>query len=203
MDRRAMASHRVGALLALVLAAAPVSAFAQTSWNDPSLGVSSSNATTTSGDCWKPVQQHLAAAEQQSIANGAMLASQNFHFLPHGETFSQASCLSNLLGGSLDVLFSPPSLSGILRSLADRACSIATNFEQQAIAPVARGMQGGLPSNEIAPGISTGAITGGMYISPSVGGGKTGPVSVNVTPILGGHGESFSSQSYYNGLLGP
>ncbi|WP_174501873.1 hypothetical protein [Acidiphilium sp. C61] len=193
---------RVAIGASALLAAASLAAVAQTSWNDPSLGVSSSTATKSTGDCWAPVQQHLAAAEQQSIANGSMLASQNFQFLPHGQTFSQASCLSNLLSGSLDTLFTPPNLSGIVSAVVSKACSIATNYEQQAIAPVARGLQQGLPSYEIAPGISTGAISGGMYISPSVGGGSAGPVSVNVTPMLGGQGENFTSQTYFNGLLG-
>jgi hypothetical protein len=191
--------------LALALSAAS-GAVAQTttassSWNDAALGLSSSDAATApvTGSCSTTVQTQLTGMEQQQISGQTALAANNYKFLT--TPFSSNSCLANLLNGGLNVLFEPPSLSAILAAMVSEVCSVAENYEHEAIAPIAQSLQQGLPSYEIAPGITTGSLGGGMFIDPSVGTGLTSnPVQVNVTPIFGYSTTTFTPQ-FQNGLL--
>lgn len=193
------------AAVAGLIAAVIPTASAQPSTAPWGSQLKAAGATTSNGSsaCWTGVQKQLAKAEQQDIANQTKAAQNNYSFLPAGQTFEQLSCLSNVLGGNLQILFGPPSLGSLLNGLADKACSVGQQYEQQAIAPIAQGLQTGLPSYQIAPGISTGALSGGVYVTPSAGGGIGGSsASVNITPIFDGNGYQAQAKPYFSGLFG-
>jgi hypothetical protein len=200
MRARAKISILAGALF---ISAMGVAHAQSSSWNGqgiPPGAVVSSN----SAQCAQSVQSQIAQQEQQYIAGAAANAANTFPYLPGAGSMIQNSCLSNLIGGNLSLFFEPPNLMGLLDQLVNKACSMASNVESQAIAPITQGLQQGLPSYEIAPGVTTGALEGGLYVNPNVGGGlqQSGPpVSVNITPMFNGGGQN-TNQSYFNGLIG-
>lgn len=175
--------------LLAVLALTGAARAQSSSWNDAALGLTSSGTaggtTAASASCSQGVQQHLAQAEQAYIAGQTAMATGPGGYSYLGANgLAQNSCLSNLLGG-LNVGLTVPSLSGLLSGIIGQVCSAASSMENQAIAPLAKNLQAGIPSYEIAPGISTGSANGGLYLNPSAGGSGYGqPVTVNVTGAL-------------------
>jgi hypothetical protein len=131
-------------------------------------------------------------------------------------SFSQFSCLSNLLNGDLNVLFEPPSLSQLLAQFENAVCSAAQNEITQMTQPLNQALFDYQNVGGFFPGESIGDIGGGIQTNFSTG-GTSSSVSATVagsgTFTLGGNGSTSSTfndytnstnqQSYFNqGLIG-
>jgi hypothetical protein len=128
-------------------------------------------------------------------------------------SFGQFSCLNNLLGGNLNVLFEPPNITNFINQLINSACSAAQGEISQMTQPITSALSndtslggffpGSMVANSLGGGLQTGLNTGG-------GNGFSFSLNGNQTSLLGGNGGSSNwysapapaGQSFYNGLLG-
>lgn len=85
-------------------------------------------------------------------------------------TFGAYSCLSNLLGGNMNILFEPPSLSSIFQQLENQVCSAAQNMVSQAIQPMDSSFYNSVNLGGFFPGMSLPSLGGGVTTSTSQGG---------------------------------
>ena len=127
---------------------------------------------------------NLAADPQTgySLVNGSSILS------PLSGGYAEFSCLDNLFNQGLNVLFSPPNLSGILNSLVNAACTKAETAIQGVLQPLNQNFYdatnvGGFSA--LGAGLSIGTSNSGT-ISSSVNGIGTGlSPSALSTQILG------------------
>lgn len=120
-------------------------------------------------------------------------------------TFGEFGCLSNLLGGSLNVLFEPPNLSGILQQLENSVCSAAQSEMSNLVQPVTSALFNNTNLGGFFPGLGLGALAGGISTSLTQGGGNGFSVNGGVgssTTWYSSTGTPGQAQVYFNGLLG-
>ncbi len=125
-------------------------------------------------------------------------------------SFGEFSCLTNLLGGNISMLFTPPSLSSILQALENQVCQEGESLITQAIQPLDQsqfedasipGFFPGMNAINLGSSVSTTASSGGSGFSftsnaPGIGSNDTswwnGSTSSNTTSV---------SPTYFNNLL--
>lgn len=201
---------------AFICFATPAMAQSSTSWNDQALGLTSANTSSgnaaSANSCSGTIEQRIQQGEQQYVAGQNNLAMNYLKQLPAGG-FAANNCLNNLIGG-INIIFSPPNLNlqQILGDIVNQVCAMGQSMESQALAPISQSLSTGLPSYQIAPGVSTGSAIGGISIVPQTGTGTTGaslqvgaangmgPVNVNIAPSFDQSGLSPVS-SFSNGLF--
>ena len=87
-----------------------------------------------------------------------------------GGTFGAYSCLSNLLGGNMNILFEPPNLSAILQQLLNQVCSAAQNMVAQAVQPLDASLYKSVNLGGFFPGMAMPSLGSGVFMSASQGG---------------------------------
>lgn len=204
------------AVSAFILIPGLAAAQTSSSWNDQALGLNSSNTAAgnaaSANSCSNTVEQRIQQGEQQFVAGQNNMATHYLTQLPAGG-FAAQNCLNQLMGG-INILFSPPNLNlqQILGDIVNQVCSMGQSMESQALAPISQSLSTGIPSYQIAPGISTGSAMGGVSIMPQTGTGTTGaslqvgaangmgPVNVNIAPSFDQSGLAPTS-NFSNGLI--
>lgn len=124
-------------------------------------------------------------------------------------TFGEFSCLSNLMGGNLNMLFEPPNLSSVLQQMVSSVCSAADSELTSLAQPISSAISQNYSLGGFFPGANISAGT-----SASLGGGNGFSIGSNVNPknILSGNGGNTgwytstnpipAGTSYFKGLLG-
>lgn len=197
--------------LTFIFVVASPSVFAQTA---DSSGSSNTSDTTTSwqqvsqsgatgaatGGCSSNVQSQIGAAQTQFIAGQQQLGGSGY--TTTGD-FSDATCLNNILGG-LNLTLSLPNMTQILNQIENEACAKAEQAEQNATTPLTNIISSAnssmnIPSYQLIPGVSTGATSGGVYVSEYNGYGQN-PVVLNIAGGLD-NGSYHSTASFGSGLI--
>lgn len=200
--------------LTFIFVVASPSAFAQTADSSGSSGSSGASDTTTSwqqvsqsgvtgatsGGCSANVQTQIGNVQKQFIAGQQQLGESGYTTTSN---FSDTTCLNNILGG-LNLTLSFPDMTQILNQIENEVCAKAEQAEQNAIAPLTNAISSvnsdmNIPSYQLIPGVSTGATSGGVYVSEYNGYGQT-PVAVNIAGGLD-NGAYHATESFGNGLL--
>ena len=86
-----------------------------------------------------------------------------------GASFAMASCLNNLMGSGLNIIFSPMGLDQILNAIIAAACNMAMQLFSQVTQPINQSVyQAFSLGNTLPPGLNPGSLGGGMgmYIAP-------------------------------------
>lgn len=125
-------------------------------------------------------------------------------------SYGEFSCLKNLLGGNLGIIFSPPNLSQILSGLVNEVCSAGQSMITQALSPITQNLYQTANIGGFFPGISV-PVSAGLSTSFNSGGntgvsfsdGEGG--STSWYPLSNSTGTTgYGGQSYFgNNLLNP
>lgn len=125
-------------------------------------------------------------------------------------SYGEFSCLKNLLGGNLGIIFSPPNLSQILSGLVNEVCSAGQSMISQALSPISQNLYQTANIGGFFPGISV-PISGGVSTSFNSG----GPAGISMTngeggstswyPLSNSTGQTgYGGQTYFgNNILSP
>jgi hypothetical protein len=178
-----------------------------------SLYCASSVATLLQQGSLQYVQQQQALVTNPStgftLLNGNSIA-QAAGLLPGASSiggssgnFGEFSCLSNLLGGNLNVLFEPPNLSALLQELENAVCSAGEQMVQNLVQPIEPNMYDSTNLGGFFPGMSLPSLGGGISTSFSQGGSSSG---ISVSGLGGstswyGTPTSISPPTYFTNLL--
>lgn len=101
-------------------------------------------------------------------------------------SFRGLSCLRNLLGGGLNVLFSPPNLGGLLAALENAACAQLNRLVADAARPLNQSMYRYQSLDGFFPGTGLGSLGGGVQVGTGYGQGS--PFNVRTTNGVFGEG---------------
>lgn len=142
-----------------------------------SLG-SSSRTTHDNGYCDDQIAQAQAIARQQEIEDRTLMARELYSDMPSGGYYG-ASCMGNLFGGGLSILFQPPNFAALRDQLLNAACNAVSGYISQArqatlgraTSMIQSTTNGSLPLGNIIPGVNLGSLGGGVDIGSSYGGG--------------------------------
>lgn len=140
-----------------------------------------------------------------SVAQAAGLAPGGSSVGGSTGTFGEFGCLSNLLGGNLNVLFEPPNLSAILQQLKNAVCSAAQGEMSKLVQPISSALFSNTNLGGFFPGLGLGALAGSLSTSASTGGGNGFSVHGGIgssTTWYSSTGSPGKAQVYFNGLLG-
>ena len=120
-----------------------------------------------------------------------------------GATFAMASCLDNLTKSSINIVFSPPSINGILGMLQQAVCSMATQLFAEVTAPLNQSVFEAFSMNGLIPGLNPGALGFGVSAGIQPGGQANGGGLVNVSNGATGQALSYSPDTgWYAGSGG-
>jgi hypothetical protein len=201
-------------LLLLAVSFGPSLAVAQTttqSWQTSPVSAATGSSAPVTGDCDPTVHQGLVNLANQQIQNQTALASYLYPYEPSDSSFLQNSCVNNLLNGSLNILFEPPNLNGIIQGLINQGCNYLASMKNQALQPVESiantidsTEQQGLSFGQVAPGLNLGGVSNVLSVNVQSGGNNSqGLVQTNITSMFtDSSGSSVVSGSYQNGLFG-
>lgn len=119
-------------------------------------------------------------------------------------SFRSLSCLDNLLGGGLSVIFRPPNFGAILSAIENAVCQQLNSLVSQATRPLQQAVYRNANLDSFLPGYGLGGLGGGVNVGT---GGGQGGINVGYTNTLGGGaGGSIignTGQGYgYNGSWG-
>ncbi|SOC30436.1 hypothetical protein [Thalassospira xiamenensis] len=143
-------------------------------------------STEMEAGCLTDVAMATDDAREEAINRHLLLAEGAFSEMT--ETFSDMSCLENLLDGGMDIFFSPPSLGSLLNKLKNAVCRKAKSMLNEAVAPLNRAANASLNVGEIAPGINLGSVNGGL--KTRFKGNGDNQVKTNIGSVLSGGSKS-------------
>ena len=104
-----------------------------------------------------------------SLANGTSILN------PTPGEYSEFSCLSNLFNQGMNIVFSPPNLSGILNELIQSACTKAESYIQSALQPLDQGFYQSANIDGFSPGFAVATeLNNSGTVGTSVNGISTG-----------------------------
>jgi len=132
-----------------------------------------------------------------------------------GANFAMASCLNNLMGSGLNIIFSPMGLQEILNAILAAACGMAMELFATVTQPINQTVYENFSMNGILPpGMNMGDFGsgGGMFLAPGAASGNGGLININagqygnynLNPSTGWYqqGGAPSTASSYGSLFG-
>jgi hypothetical protein len=154
-------------------------------------------------DCDPIVQTRVQSMSLAAVDNATAMAQYGYTPMPTGGT-SGLSCIDNLLGGGINIIFSVPTIDQLLAALISTTCNYAQGIIQQNMSYLSSQAQGSLQMGEFIPGVPMPNITGGF----SVMGTQNGPITQpggqqisNFNTYWGGN-QSPSQADPYSGMFG-
>jgi hypothetical protein len=129
-------------------------------------------------------------------------------FGSQGGTYGQASCLNNLLGNGINIIFSPPTLDSLLNMLMQAACHEVQSLVSQAIQPLSQSVYQAFSLNGLVPGLNLGSLGGsaGISVGPSSSGGLlnigTPGSTLSYSPNSGWYQSNQGSTASYGSIFG-
>ena len=97
-------------------------------------------------------------------------------------SFRSLSCLDNLMGGGLNVMFRPPNFGAILSAIENAVCQQLNQLVSQATRPLQQSLYRNANLDSFLPGYGLGGLGGGV----NIGQGGQGGINVGYTNTLGG-----------------
>lgn len=137
-----------------------------------------------------------------SIAQAAGLSGGASSIGGAGGSYGEFSCLTNLLGGGLNMLFEPPNLSALLQALVNQVCAAGEQMVQNLVQPVDSSLFQSTNLGGFFPGMSLPNLGGGISTSFT----QNGSTGISVSGLGGstswyGAPTSISPPTYFTNLL--
>ncbi len=124
-------------------------------------------ATSSRGDCLSAVQTQQEDILRQHIDDQVNLATNTYP--KKSQSFSDLSCLDNLMNSGMDIFFSPPGLGDLMSKLKSYACNAVDSQYSQLTSSISSGANSSLSIGEVVPGLNLGSIGGGFGTTPGSG----------------------------------
>jgi hypothetical protein len=165
--------------------------------SQPSVAAGNANGAGYAMYCNQAASAALSTQAQASVTNAVDLASTptTGYSLANGSSilnptageYSEFSCLNNLFNQGLNILFSPPNLSGILNELIQAACTKAESYIETALQPLDQSFYQSATIDGFSPGFGLATeLNNTGTVGTSVNGIETGLSPSSITSTIAG-----------------
>ena len=114
------------------------------------------------GDCLPEIQAQQDQILRQHIDDSVNLATNIYP--KKSSSFSELSCLENIMNSGTNIFFSPPGLDDLIGKLKSFACGAIDSQYYKLTSSIS--MNSSIPLGEAVPGLNIGSIGGGFGVSP-------------------------------------
>lgn len=123
------------------------------------IGTGNSLAASERGDCLPEIRAQQEQILRQHIDDSVNLATNTYP--KKSSSFSELSCLENIMNSGANIFFSPPGLDDLIGRLKSYACGAIDSEYYKLTSSI--NMNTSLPLGEVVPGLN---IDGGFGVSP-------------------------------------